>query len=205
MLRRLIPRDEGYFEVFNQLARHLTASTALLCDFLARPQQRPQLMVQIKTEEHRADEVMYSLAQRLNRSFITPIDREDIHVLASKLDDVIDVVDSIARRSDMLRIGEPRPPALRLAEILSGASQEIAAMLAGMKVPATVVARAVEIKRLEEEADAAFHAAVGELFADPTNVLEVVRWKDIYETLEKAVDLCHHVSTIIQSISLKHS
>lgn len=205
MLRRIIPRDEGYFEVFNQLARHLTTSTGLLCDFLARPQQRPQLMVQIKTEEHRADEVMYTLAQRLNRSFITPIDREDIHTLASKLDDVIDVVDSIARRSDMLRIGDAREPALKLAEVLSKASHEIAGMLAGMKTPATVVSRAVEIKRLEEEADATFHAAVGELFADPTDVLEVVRWKDIYETLEKAVDLCHHVSTIIQSISLKHS
>ena len=74
-----------------------------------------------------------------------------------------------------------------------------------MKVPATVTARAVEIKRLEEEADAIYHQAVGELFADPREVLEVVRWKDIYETLEAAVDLCHHVSTIIQSISLKHS
>jgi predicted phosphate transport protein (TIGR00153 family) len=205
MLRRLIPRDEGYFEVFNQLARHLTASTVLLRDYLAKPQQRAQLLSQIKTEEHRADEVMASLGQRIHRSFITPIDREDIHTLASKLDDVIDVVDSIARRSDMLRIGEAREPALRQAEILVQAAQQIAAMVEGMKVPATVSARAVEIKRLEEEADACYHAAVGELFADPTDVMEVVRWKDIYETLEKGIDICHHVSTIIQSISLKHS
>lgn len=205
MLRRLIPRDEGYFEVFNQLARHLTASTVLLRDYLAKPQQRAQLLSQIKTEEHRADEVMASLGQRIHRSFITPIDREDIHTLASKLDDVIDVVDSIARRSDMLRIGEAREPALRQAEILVQAAQQIAAMVEGMKVPATVAARAVEIKRLEEEADACYHAAVGELFADPTDVMEVVRWKDIYETLEKGIDICHHVSTIIQSISLKHS
>lgn len=205
MLRRLIPRDEGYFEVFNQLARHLTASTVLLREYLAKPQQRAQLLSQIKTEEHRADEVMASLGQRIHRSFITPIDREDIHTLASKLDDVIDVVDSIARRSDMLRIGEAREPALRQAEILVQASQQIAAMVEGMKVPATVSARAVEIKRLEEEADACYHAAVGELFADPTDVMEVVRWKDIYETLEKGIDICHHVSTIIQSISLKHS
>lgn len=205
MLRRLIPRDEGYFEVFNQLARHLTASTVLLREYLAKPQQRAQLLSQIKTEEHRADEVMASLGQRIHRSFITPIDREDIHTLASKLDDVIDVVDSIARRSDMLRIGEAREPALRQAEILVQAAQQIAAMVEGMKVPATVSARAVEIKRLEEEADACYHAAVGELFADPTDVMEVVRWKDIYETLEKGIDICHHVSTIIQSISLKHS
>lgn len=205
MLRRIIPQDEGYFEVFNQLARHLTNSTALLREFLAKPAQRPQLMSQIKTEEHRADEVMHTLGHRIHRSFVTPIDREDIHTLASKLDDVIDVVDSIARRSDMLRIGEPREPALRQADLLIAASKEIAAMVAGMKVPATVTARAVEIKRIEEEADACYHAAVGELFADPSDVLEVVRWKDIYETLEKGVDLCHHVSTIIQSISLKHS
>lgn len=205
MLRRLIPRDEGYFEIFNQLTRHLTTSAVLLREYLAKPQQRAQLLSQIKTEEHRADEVMADLGRRIHRSFITPIDREDIHTLASKLDDVIDVVDSIARRSDMLRIGEPREPALRQADILVQAAQQIAAMVEGMKVPATVAARAVEIKRLEEEADQCYHTAVGELFADPTDVMEVVRWKDIYETLEKAVDLCHHVSTIIQSISLKHS
>lgn len=205
MLRRLIPRDEGYFEIFNQLTRHLTTSAVLLREYLAKPQQRAQLLSQIKTEEHRADEVMADLGRRIHRSFITPIDREDIHTLASKLDDVIDVVDSIARRSDMLRIGEPREPALRQADILVQAAQQIAAMVEGMKVPATVAARAVEIKRLEEEADQCYHTAVGELFADPTDVMEVVRWKDIYETLEKGIDICHHVSTIIQSISLKHS
>lgn len=205
MLRRLIPRDEGYFEIFNQLARHLTASAALLQDYLQKPQHRAQLLSQIKTEEHRADEVMADLGRRIHRSFITPIDREDIHTLASKLDDCIDVVDSIARRSDMLRIGDPREPALQQADILVRASHEIAAMVAGMKNPEVVAARATEIKRLEEEADQCYHMAVGELFADPDDVLEVVRWKDIYETLEKGIDICHHVSTIIQSISLKHS
>jgi predicted phosphate transport protein (TIGR00153 family) len=205
MLRKLIPQDEGYFEVFNQLTRHIVASAGLLRDYLAKPQHRAQLLVQIKTEEHRADEVMANLGKRIHQSFVTPIDREDIHLLASKLDDVVDVIDSIARRCDMLRIGDAREPALRQAEILVQATGEIAAMVAGMKQPAVVTARATEIKRLEEEADACYHAAVGELFAHPENVLEVVRWKDIYETLEKAVDICHHVSTIIQSISLKHS
>lgn len=205
MLRRLIPRDEGYFEIFNQLARHLTVSAGLLKEYLEKPQHRAQLLSQIKTEEHRADEVMADLGRRIHRSFITPIDREDIHTLASKLDDTIDVVDSIARRSDMLRIGEPHGPALQQADILVRAANEIAAMVAGMKDPVIVSTRAAEIKRLEEEADQCYHMAVGELFADPQDVLEVVRWKDIYETLEKGIDICHHVSTIIQSISLKHS
>ena len=205
MLRKLIPQDEGFFEIFNQLARHLTTSANLLVEFLARPAQRAQLMVQIKTEEHRADELMLVLGQRIHRSFITPIDREDIHTLANKLDDCIDVVDSIARSCDMLRIGVAKEPALRQARLLAAAAGEIATMVASMKVAAVVTARGTEIKRLEEEADACYHAAVGELFMDPSDVLEVVRWKDIYETLEKGVDVCSHAATIIQNISLKHS
>ena len=205
MLRKLIPQDEGYFDIFNQLARHLMTASSLLCDFLARPGQRAQLMVQIKTEEHRADELMLVLGQKIHRSFVTPIDREDIHTLANKLDDCIDVVDSIARRCDMLRISDARPAAIRQAELLAAAAREIVTMVGGMKTPAVVTARYAEIKRIEEEADATYHAAVGELFANPTDVLEVVRWRDIYETLEKGVDVCHHASTIIQNISLKHS
>jgi uncharacterized protein len=205
MLRRIIPQDEGYFDIFNQLARHLTTSAALLCDFLAKPTQRAQLMVQIKTEEHRADELMIVLGHKIHRSFITPIDREDIHTLANKLDDCIDVVDSIARSCDMLRIGEAKEPALRQAALLSAAAKEIATMVASMKVAAIVSARGAEIKRLEEEADACYHAAIGELFVDPSDVLEVLRWKDIYEHLEKGVDVCSHAATIIQNISLKHS
>lgn len=205
MLRKFIPQDEGYFEIFNQLARHLTTSANLLVDFLERPAQRAQLMVQIKTEEHRADELMIVLGQRIHRSFITPIDREDIHTLANKLDDCVDVVDSIARSCDMLRIGEAKEPALRQARLLAAAAKEMEVMVANMKVPAIVTARGAEIKRLEEEADACYHSAVGELFMHPEDVLEVIRWKDIYETLEKGVDVCNHAATIVQNISLKHS
>src|ERR1700716_1484807 len=122
MLSRLIPRDEQFFDLFNQLAGHLKTSAQLLDQLFAEPHRTVELVRQIKDVEHVADQLTLSISTRIDKSFITPIDREDIHLLASRLDDVIDRLDGTARRVVMLHINEVRAPAKQVADVLVRAS-----------------------------------------------------------------------------------
>jgi predicted phosphate transport protein (TIGR00153 family) len=205
MLARLIPRDAGFFALFNDLAGHLSTSAKLLRDLLTQPARQAELVRAIKDEEHKADQLITVLNQRLDDAFITPIDREDIHMLASRLDDVVDLLDGTARRAEMLHVGETREPATQLAEVLVRAAGEIEQAVAAIKSPRVVKERAASIKELEEEGDAIYHSAVGELFTGRPDPIEVLRWKEIYDTLERTIDSCQAVGQAIHSISLKHA
>ena len=204
MLGRLIPRDAGFFALFNQLASHLSASAKLLNELLAHPSRQAELVRAIKDEEHKADQLMTVLNQRLDEAFITPIDREDIHMLATRLDDVVDLLDGTARRAEMLHVGETREPATQLADVLVRAAGQIGQAVAAIKNPRIVKERAHDIKELEEEGDAIYQAAVGDLFTGKPDPIEVLRWKEIYDTLERTIDSCQAVGQAIHSISLKH-
>src|SRR6476646_7577904 len=164
MLNRLIPRDEQFFDLFNQLAEHLKTAADLLNQLFADPQRTAELVKQIKDIEYQADVLTLSINQRIDKSFITPIDREDIHQLASRLDDVIDRLDGTARRVVMLHINEVREPAKQMAHVIVRAADHIATAVMAIKTPAQVSAQAAEIKKLEEEGDAIYHDAVGALF-----------------------------------------
>ncbi len=205
MLNRLIPRDEQFFDLFNQLAEHLKQAAALVERLFAEPQNAADLVRQIKDIEHQADVLTLSINQRIDKSFITPIDREDIHLLASRLDDVIDRLVGTARRFVMLHINEVRAPAKRMAHVICGAAEHIATAVKAIKTPAQVSAQAAQIKKLEEEGDAIYHEAVGALFAGSPDPLEVIRWKEVYETLEIAIDQCMGVANALQSISIKNA
>ena len=205
MLSRLIPRDEQFFDLFNQLAVHLKSAATLLSRLFAEPHNTTELVRQIKDIEHQADVLTLSINTRIDKSFITPIDREDIHQLASRLDDVIDRLDGTARRVVMLHINEVREPAKQMAHVIVRAADHIATAVMAIKTPAQVSAQAAEIKKLEEEGDAIYHDAVGALFAGTPDPIEVIRWKEVYETLEIAIDLCMGVANAAQSISIKNA
>jgi uncharacterized protein len=205
MLSRLIPRDEEFFSLFNKLAEHLRTAAQLLDQLFAEPHRTTELVKQIKDVEHLADQLTHEINVRIDKSFITPIDREDIHLLASRLDDVIDRLDGTARRVVMLHINEVREPAKQMASVICQAAEHIATAVKAIKVPALVSAQAAEIKKLEEEGDAIYHDAVGALFAGSPDPLEVIRWKEVYETLEIAIDLCMGVANAVHSISIKNA
>jgi predicted phosphate transport protein (TIGR00153 family) len=205
MLSRLIPRDEQFFDLFNQLAQHLKTSAQLLDQLFAEPARTTDLVRQIKDVEHLADELTLSINTRIDKSFITPIDREDIHLLASRLDDVIDRLDGTARRVVMLHISEVREPAKLMAHVIVRAADHIALAVGSIKRPSEVAVQAAAIKVLEEEGDALYHEAVGALFAGKPDPIEVIRWKEIYESLEQAIDQCMGVANAVQSISLKNA
>ncbi len=205
MLSRLIPRDEQFFELFNQLAEHLKTAAHLLDELFADPSRVTDLVRQIKDVEHLADGLTLEISTRIDKSFITPIDREDIHMLASRLDDVIDRLDGTARRVVMLHINEVREPAKQMAHVIVGAADVIAKAVMAIKKPSEVAGYAAQIKQYEEEGDALYHAAVGALFAGTPDAIEVIRWKEVYETLETAIDLCMGVANAVQSISIKNA
>jgi uncharacterized protein len=205
MFSRLIPRDEQFFDLFNQLAGHLKTAATLVDQLFAEPHRTTELVRQIKDVEHQADVLTHSINVRIDKSFITPIDREDIHLLASRLDDVIDRLDGTARRVVMLHINEVREPAKQMAHVICSAAELIAQAVVAIKRPSEVSEFASRIKQLEEEGDAIYHEAVGALFAGSPDPLEVIRWKEVYETLEIAIDQCMGVANAVHSISIKNS
>jgi uncharacterized protein Yka (UPF0111/DUF47 family) len=205
MLGRLIPRDEQFFDLFNQLASHLATSAKMLDNLFSDPAGVADHVRTIKDVEHKADLLTASVNTRLDKSFITPFDREDIHTLASRLDDVIDLIDGTSRRFEMLHIADVRPAAKSLSNVLVRATDEIQSAVLEMRKPKLVNKHVVAIKQLEEEGDAIYHEAVGALFTGTPDPLDVIKWKEMYDTLEQATDSCMGVAQVLQSISIKNA
>lgn len=207
MAIRLLPRDERFFELFTTLAtKTVEASRRLIELFTEQGDQRWAAVELIKALEHEADETTHAIVTRLDRSFITPFDREDIHELASRLDDVIDRIDSVARRSRIFRIDEVPEGALILSEVVHRAAVEVLRAVEALEKgpPATVLAACRDIKRLEEEGDAIYHEWLGRLFEPGADPLMVIKWKELYDTLEKTLDSAEDAANVLESVTIKH-
>ena len=205
---RLIPRDEHFFDLFADLARRITAASRLLHELFSNPARLRELEGQIKKVEHEADVLVLQVNKRIDASFVTPIDREDIHLLANRLDNVVDLIDGTARRAVMFRVTETRPPALALAQVLVLAAEVIEQQVANIRNASVVSKHGERIKQLEEEGDALYQQAVGDLFdaqAGHPDPIEVIKWKELYDKLEEAMDECEDVSNVLESIALKNS
>ena len=201
---RLIPRDEKFFDMFAELAKRLTAAAQLVSQLIAEPHRRTELVSAVKAVEHEADNLTRDIISRINTSFVTPIDREDIHLLASRLDNVIDLLDGAARRIEMFRITGTTDHAKRLANVLTRAAVHIEEAVASIKKPKIVAERTKEIKLLEEEGDGIYHEAVGLLFDGAQDAIHIMKWKEMYDRLESAIDECEDVANVLESISIKH-
>ena len=201
----LIPRDEGFFTLFNQLAAKMKAAADLLRSMFATPERLKEFVSEIKKVEHEADAVIHDLATRLDRTFITPLDREDIYRLAQELDNVVDLIDGTARRAAMFKIRDSRPYAVKLADILHSAVDELELSVQQVKDRRSVAQHTLAIKKFEEAGDSAYAEAVGALFEGTPDPIDVIKWKEVYDTLEEALDRCQTASIVLESISLKHS
>lgn len=202
---RLIPRDEGFYDLFAEIATRLTSSAELLKQLFEEPARLDHFVAAIKDVEHEADVLTHQVNIRIDKSFVTPMDREDIHLLASRLDNVVDLIDGAARRVAMFKIRETRESAKKLSDVIVRATTNISAAVAGMKQPKVVALHAQDIKALEKEGDAIYQEAVGALFSGSPDPLEVMKWKEVYDTLEDALDECEDVANTLESISLKNS
>jgi uncharacterized protein Yka (UPF0111/DUF47 family) len=201
---RLIPKDEGFFELFDRLATRIVKATDVLDALFNEPGQLDRFAAQIKEIEHQADEVTHEIMNRLDRSFVTPLDREDIHELANTLDNVVDLIDGTARRAQMFRVTDRREPAKQLTTILKRAAVLIEGAVKQLKDPAEIARIGREMKLLEEEGDALYSQAVGALFDGTPDALEVIKWKELYDGLEHAIDECEDVLNVLESVSLKN-
>jgi uncharacterized protein len=202
---RILPRDEQFYAMFTELAVRLTASATLLHELFRSPGELDAKVGKIKVLEHEADNITHDIIDRIDRTFVTPFDREDIHQLASELDDVIDLIDGTARRATIFRIQKTRPAAVTLAEVLQRAAEGVEEGVRDMKNAKHVYSISEKLKVLEEEGDAVYHEAMGALFAEGGDALEVVKWKDLYDKLEDALDQCEDVGNVLQSIALKNA
>jgi predicted phosphate transport protein (TIGR00153 family) len=205
---RLLPRDEKFFDMFSAVAGITVESAALLQELLrADPLRRTAIVDQIKRLEHQADEVTHEVVTRLDRVFITPLDREDIHLLASRLDDVIDLIDGTARRIQMFRAGKAPEGAVFMAEVIGRAVAQLQVAVRSLEKnkDGTVLEACVQVKRLEEEGDSLYHEWLGRLFEGDPDPLNVIKWKEIYDNLEKTLDDIEDAANVLESISIKHA
>jgi len=202
---RILPRDEKFYDLFTELAKRLTASATMLQEMFQNPGQLDAKVSGIKALEHEADNLTHDIIDRIDRTFVTPFDREDIHQLASELDEVVDFIDGTARRAQIFRVQRIRPPAIVLSEVLSRAASAVEEGVRDMKNAKHVYAVSEKLKVLEEEGDAVYHDAMGKLFAEGGDALEVIKWKDLYDKLEDALDQCEDVGNVLQSIALKNA
>jgi predicted phosphate transport protein (TIGR00153 family) len=204
---RLLPRDEKFFHLFTSVATLSVEAAKLQLELLkADTLRRPALVDAIKRLEHQADEITHELVTRLDRVFVTPLDREDIHLLASRLDDVVDLIDGAARRVHMYHAGEAPTGAILMGDVVVRATQQLLVAVRSLEKnkDRTVLDAVGQVKRLEEEGDSVYHEWVGRLFDGSPDPLVVIKWKEIYDTLENTLDHMEDVGNVLESISIKH-
>ena len=199
----LFPREEDFFILFRKQAAFVREGCELLHDMLVSFDRLEERAKQLKEVESRADLVTHEIFERLNRTFITPLDREDIHSLASNLDDVLDAAEAIGARIVLFQVGRPRPEAVRMAKILAECSIQIEQAVESLRHMNNLMAFTVEINRLENEADGLARLVTADLFSGRHELLDVLRWKEVFGRLENAADKCEDVANTIESIVVK--
>ena len=190
--------------MFAELAKRVTASARLLDKMFSDIDNLQRHATAIKALEHEADHITHTVIDRIQRVFVTPFDREDIHQLVQELDEVIDMIDGAARRAGMFGIDTSQEGVRQLTGILVRATEAVEWAVTSMKQPKIVEARSREIKKLEEEGDTVYAQSVAALFRGESNPIEVIKWKEIYETIERALDQCEDVANVLEGISIKN-
>jgi predicted phosphate transport protein (TIGR00153 family) len=202
----LLPREDEYFALFSQISAKIGEAADLLVEMMkADGSEFEAYAKKIKNVEHACDDLTHSVTTKLNKSFITPFDREDIYTLAVALDDIVDYIDAAARAMLMYDIKQATEHARRFSIVIQSLSIEINEMVATLSKPHNISSHLVEIHKLENEADDIYFQAVGGLFHNATEPAEIIKWKELYEMLEYATDRCESVANISESIILKHT
>ena len=205
MAFRLIPRETRFFDDFVAMAEQIRVGAAMLEEMLAPDKPIWDKADQIKEVEHKCDFLTHEIIQRLHRTFVTPLDREDIHDLARSLDDVMDAIDDSAAVVRLYSIERVRPDARELVRIIKASTDEMVKALKALERRDGVAEPAVEINRLENEADRVHYAAVRRLFEEERDPIVIMKWKEILDFLEEATDRCEDVANAVEGIVVKHA
>ncbi len=197
--------DREYFDLFERAGANIEDAARLLEEMLAEYPERRELAQQIREREHEGDQLTHAIIQRLNQTFVTPIDREDILQLASALDDIVDYTEEVADYLGLYRIEAPMVQAQTLAAVLRAAARQLAEAIPHVRGFKDISRYIVEVHRLENEADRIVREAIASLFEVGIDPMVVIRWKDIFERLENAIDSTERAAYILEGIVIKNS
>ena len=199
------PREDRFYALFQQQARCIVEGAGQLKEMLEHYTDMEAKAKALKETEYRCDQVTHDIFSLLNSSFITPLDREDIHGLAHAMDDILDEIEGVSSRMVLLRIARPTAEEIRLADILLQATLEIEKAVQNLARPKGLPEFCQRIKRLEHEADEISREMLRRLFEKEEDVKELIKWKELYQRLEDTADCCEDVANIIEGIVLKHA
>ncbi|MBV9472969.1 MAG: DUF47 domain-containing protein [Solirubrobacterales bacterium] len=199
------PRDRLYFELFEEAGQNIFRCCDLLDRLLSSYPDRKELAEEILVCEHEGDRITHDIIHHLNHTFVTPIDREDILALTSALDDIVDYTEEVADYLGLYKIEAPMDQAIRLARVLKAASRQISEAIPLLRGFRDISHYTVEINRLENEGDRITREAVASLFDGGIDPMVVIRWKDLFERLEAAIDATERVANILEGIVIKNS
>jgi uncharacterized protein Yka (UPF0111/DUF47 family) len=201
----LFPDERRFYADFSGIAARLTTAATLLEQALDEPGRLADSLASIDRVQHEADSAAHDLQMNVLKLFIPPMDREDIHALSTRLGLVADFIGGTARRVVSLRATSRRESAVRLANAIVRAVREIEAAVGSLRTGDGVLARCLEIKRIEEEGDAAWEAAVTELFSGSPDAVDAIRWMALFDQLEDTLDACEDVANELETITVKHT
>jgi len=206
-IMRLLPREESFFDAFEKHAQKTVEGCRAFVEMAQGKAPAAEACPRIKVIESECDHITHDVVERLHKVFITPLDRNDIFRLISKMDDVMDFVEAAAMRVALYEVDSKNKELGDLARVLLSGSERISEAVTGMrnlKHPELILEKCVEINRLENEADVQLRGAIAKLFREEKNPIEVIKWKEIFERIEEAMDVCEDVSNIVEGIVLKH-
>ena len=203
-----IPREEKFFDLFQDSAENMVKAAHSLKDMISSWEHVEGTVAEITELEHKGDIITHEIMSRLNRTFVTPFDREDIVQLAHSLDDVTDFIHSAADSMLLYKVARPGERAKELADIILQATEEIEKVLPQLKkriILSSVLKQCVEINRLENLADRVYRSAIAELFDDSTDMAHIIKWREIYAHMESATDRCEDVADVLEGVAIKHA
>jgi predicted phosphate transport protein (TIGR00153 family) len=202
---RLVPKDHSFFQMFTAMSDNLIAGARVLVELFTNYTDIEVKIEEIRRIEHIGDDLTHDVLTKLNQTFITPLDREDIHQLASKLDDVLDFINAATARIVMYRITNPPAAAGELANIILMQSEELRKAMSLIQKNGNILAHCVEINRLENEADAVAQQAIAKLFEREKDPINLIKVKELLEFLERATDKAEDVADVLETVVLKNT
>jgi uncharacterized protein len=200
---QFIPKDNSFFQMYAEMSDNLIAGAQTLVDLFENYADAENKAKQIKEIEHGGDEITHSILRKLNQTFITPFDREDMHRLASSLDDVLDLVDAAAERITLYKIATAPPAAARLSRLILRQTGELKAAVSLLQKNGHVLDHCVEINRLENEADSVSREAIADLFEHEKDPIQLIKVKELIEVLEAATDKAEDAANVLETVVLK--
>jgi hypothetical protein len=205
---RLFPKEENFFELFEELADKIEEGGKLFLEMAQARDYSDVRVAKLKEIEHEADNITHNTYEKMHKTFLTPMDREDIYALVNKMDSIMDVIEATAVRLYLYKVRNPSDEIIKQAKILNdaiGKVKFIVHALRNMKNSEMILDGCVEINTLENAGDVVLRSIMANLFEHEKDAIELIKWKDIYQLLEEAIDVCEDVSNIVEGIVLKHA